>query len=479
MAAVALLGACGGGSSSPEAGGGGNAPLPPETGYPAQWVWASDKTIDPMPRAATDDDGFSPRIEQVRAGRVIAVYTRLGGTNRGSAEYDPNAIDTSAGAFSRMPYRRLDDGDLFLVYPAVYRGEDQQPWIGPLPSSAADFAAGRTSVPARITIRGVTVGGVRPVIRMDATSASNNTLGQAPIYVDQSLGVTIENIDVDGTGARSAGKAGVYVNGATDLTLRDMRIHGFRAVSANGVFGTGNNAGTLRLERLRLYDNGGDSGPEHNVYINASETDPGFTVAMSGSWSYDVYFGHLFKSRAQRNVLEANYFMGASAAAGGQAESYLVDIPDGGELTMTNNVLAKNRSGAGSNGNLLSYGVESFGARTHGLDIRHNSFVSFGCTYDGLHTIAPLYTGGFDPRRPPIGMSIAVEANLLAGFCDVGAISPLFGASNTTLPITAIAQDFSATGAPAWSASTIVGTDTYAHANRFVARTAKTVGAID
>lgn len=446
--------------------------------FPAPWHWHAASLGQAQPRPATEADGLRPLIEQVRAGKVVARYTSLGSSGRRSAEYVPDSVDASGGAFSRAPFMNYQDGDLFLVYPAVYSGPDQQPWIGPKAPDREGEQSGFRPVPSGITVRGVTLDGVRPVIRMAGQRAGENTLGQSAIYVAETQGVTIENIDVDGRGAIAVGKAGIYVNGAQDLTLRNMRITGFTGVNANGVFATPQTGGTLTLENLILSGNGGDHGPEHNVYVNESEADPGFTVRMSGSWSSDVYYGHLFKSRAQRNLLVGNFFMGGNQRPGGeQREAYLVDIPDGGILEMRNNILVKGRSGADSNGAFVTFGVESLGARPHALSFEHNTLVALSATFDGRHPLRPLFAPGLG--RPRI--AARVESNALVGACRQGARWPAaLSAGNESIGFDAIRTDYTLVGAGRRPDQGIVGTPAYRHpAAGTVPRNRSTVGALD
>lgn len=449
--------------------------------YPQAWAWHESAEVVRQPRAATEADKLAPRIEQVRGGKVVAVYTALGSTGLTSRDYDPKRIDASGGALSRRPHRVFEDGDEFLVYPAVYRGPEQQPWIGPNVASYEDYVAKRFVVPRNVKIRGVTVGGVRPVIRLDGQSASENTLGQAAIYVDRSEGIVIENIDVDGRGAKAVGKAGVYVSGARDLTLRNMRIHGFRAAKANGVFGTVENSGYLRLEGVELFDNGGDNGPEHNIYINASRRDPGFTVEMRGSWSHHAFYGHLYKSRAQRNVLEGNYFMGGSdRESGRQAEAYLVDLPEGGEAVVRNNILVKQHSGAGSNGRLLTFGVEGLERRKHSLVVEHNTFVALSRTYDGSHELAPYFLRGMDLISGNAPYRARFGANAYVGFCGGAPIAPTTEKGGSRLGFERLRTDFTLVDAPIGPAGDpIVGTPAYRHAAAIGIRKRATIGARD
>jgi hypothetical protein len=386
--------------------------------FPTQWVWgANGNAASGQPQAATSGE---PKIEQWRGGKVIATYAHFGTSGSYSAANTFPGADPTGGAFSRVPYRQFAEGDEYRVYPAVYEGVTQQPWIGPMPASYL----GVSEMPKNITIRGITVNGVRPLLRLPSEGASNNTLGQGMVYFDQSENIVFENFDIESTlSSGGAGKAAIYVNGAKNLTLRNLRLHGFKAQSANGIFGTENNSGTLRLENLELYDNGGGGGPEHNFYIGASKADPNFTVHMTGSYSHDVYYGHLFKSRAQKNILEGNYFMGTTAASGTQSENYLVDVPNGGALTMRNNVLVKNASGANSNGLMVTFKMEGAAdTRPDSITIEHNTFVAHTRYFDSQqHQVAP-YSFFYPSKNPsaadfPVA-NVSVRGNAYIGLCQ-------------------------------------------------------------
>ncbi len=460
----------------------------PVSGYPAQWEWLPGATDD-QPLPATDGQ---PLIKQIRNGQVIATYTRLGG---GDCTWVENTVDnpvTDCGAFSRYPYANKRPGDIFEVYPAVYEGADQQPYIGPNVDNYANFLAGIKNVPANITIRGVTVNGKRPVLRLGATGGSNNTLGQSMVYVDQSSNVLIENIDLDGSGGGSVGKSGIYVNGVNNITLRNMRIHGFRAGQTNGIFATSSNQGTLRIDRVHLFDNGGGNGPEHNIYINASAVDPNWTVHMTNSMSTSVYYGHLFKSRAQVNILEGNYLKGTVPFGGESiAETFLVDVPNGTRLTMRNNILVKNKSGDGSNGYLVNFAAEGLvDNRPLSVLIEHNTFVTFAADFDTQgHPIVPM--NFFYPSKIPgsSGFPIAdftVRNNVFVGFRADAVVAEYYpaalfrGAGAVAVGFDGLRQDFSLTNPVPSSGSSIIGTPAYSY--RTVGgrvRQRATVGAVD
>ena len=391
--------------------------------YPAQWTWDPSLTVN-APQPATSG---TPLIKQYRNGQLIATYSILGSGSGDCTTDDMYAHPvTSCGPFGRVhTWRNWAEGDLFEVYPAIYSGLENQPWIGPLPKSTAEYNANTTTIPKNITIRGITVDGVRPVIKVGA-GASYNTLDQSAVYLDQSEGITFENIDLDADGG-SVGKAGIYVSGGRNITLRDMRIHGFKVSRANGIIGSDNNSGTVTLERIELYDNGGDSGPEHNIYMDKSAVDSSFTVRMIQSWSHDAFYGHLFKSRAQNNILEGNYFQGGLPKDGAtQAENYLVDIPNGGILTMRNNILVKNASGPESNAMSVTFAMEGVpDSRALGITIEHNTFVALSKYYDSSHPLFPF--SFFYPQQIP-GASfpvsaISIKKNVFVGYCNTGDVA--------------------------------------------------------
>lgn len=440
--------------------------------YPGQWIWNPVETVDP-PAPATSG---TPKVEQYRKGILIATYNTLGsddpsGTCVSTQNASANPETTvGCGPFNRNePYRQWQDGDVFKVYPAVYSGVQNQPWIGP----------------GYDTIEGVTVGGVRPVIVVGSAGAGNNTLGQSAVYFAQSQNVTFENIDVDAAGAASGsvGKSGVYINGGDDLTLADMRVHGFETAGVNGLFGTPNNSGTLELDRLELYQNGGPNGPAHNAYINASTSDPNFTVHLVNSWSHDAYYGHLFKSRAQVNIIEGNYFQGGVPQSGyTQAENYDLDIPNGGRLTVKDNIFAKNASGPNSNGVYITFGVEGIpDSRPLSIDIENNTFVAFSKTYDGSHPLFPFFfEGGLTPGSPGfITPNVTVQKNVFVGFCPSGNAELAYrGDLALTEDFSELNQDFSMSDKYISADTSILGTPAYKHAAQGGSvRTVPTIGA--
>ncbi len=449
--------------------------------FPPQWNWTPAPYAD-QPRAATSG---TPLIKHYRNGQLIATYSSFGQTGNFGRENMQDNPDPAAGAFHRQGYQNWKDGDLFEVYPAVYEGENQQPWIGPGYINYADYLAGKFNPPKNITIRGITVNGVRPVIRLNGIGASYNTLNQSAVYFDKSENIVFENFDIDGRGTTGVGKAAIYLLGGKNIRLRNLRIYGFKNAQANGIFGAGQYSGYLLLENIELFDNGGANGPEHNIYLNRSSVDPNFTVYMLGSWSHDAYYGHLFKSRAQRNILEGNYFMGTRSTNGIQTENYLVDVPEGGTLVMRNNVLVKNFSGDSSNGISVTFaGENQNNAANNRILIENNTFVAFSKYYDTQnHPLFPYLfyyplkvpgTAGF-PSFP-----LTVRNNVYVGYCKTGnATLDYRGAGALELNHNQIDQSFRLRTPRSTGNFATLGTLGYEHYKRYILRGNLNTGARD
>ena len=401
---------------------------PSGTGYPPEAAHASIPAL--MPVSATSGH---PRIKQVRNGRVIATYgsfvNRPGCTLAGDGTDNQNpgpAAASGCGPFTReYTWRLWQPGDIFYVYPAIYSGQYNQPWFGPQYDTPADYNAGISHNPDHITVQGVVENGMRPVILLQG-NASNNTLGQAPVYFDASDGMVFDNINIAAGAPVAAGKAAVYEFAASNLTLSNMRISDFERAGVNGLFGAGGYSGTLTLDSVELDHNGGPNGPAHNAYIGASQVDPNFSVVMTHSWSHDAYYGHLFKSRAQNGTYVANLFQGGVPQPGRtQAETYLLDIPNGGQVSVRNNIFVKNASGPNSNGMSLTFLMEGASdSRPQSLDVENNTFVTFSKTYDGSHLNFPL-SFLYPNERPdsaswPADIPTRVIKNAFVGYCTPG-----------------------------------------------------------
>src|SRR5205807_3601931 len=135
-----------------------------------------------QPRAATAADNLTPKIEQVRNGAVIATWKYLGagkcgGNDFGTYAHPQISADKGCGPFGRSHFfQTWQNGDTFLAYPAVYNTDDDanQPFIAPNYETVQQYNNNLPNTPTNITIKGVTVNGVRPVFLVDSAGGASN-----------------------------------------------------------------------------------------------------------------------------------------------------------------------------------------------------------------------------------------------------------------------------------------------------------------
>jgi hypothetical protein len=465
-------------------------------------------------------DGLTPRIEQHRVingvDTVVAVYRSFSSSSScteiwlpatNTTGYTPAQLQTMAntgcGPFGNTPhidlFRLWKNGDTFRVYPAVYTGLNNNIVIQPQHDIYISGQTVPTYTPDHITIQGVEQNGIRPVLLRNDRGPGDFATNMGPIYLMNSTNLTISNLDV-ALGPNGVIYKGIfYINGAgyggTDAyghlitgttTLRNLRISGGRIIpgGVNGIFSTGTVAGTLALENVELFDNGGNNGPAHNAYIGASALDPNFTVKLTGSWTHDAVYGHTFKTRAQRNIITGNYFQGGVPQSGfTQAEAYLLDVPNGGVLVAKNNIFAKAASGGGSNGMSITYAVEGIvDSRPLSIDIENNTFVSFAATFDGLHPIFPMvFSGGVPGDSGFLVPNSVVSKNLFVGYCPVNnARMDYRGLLSLSSGFSEFKQDFTLLNRYSSSSTSILGTQAYRHVTQpGLLRKLPTIGAED
>ncbi|MEO0421584.1 MAG: hypothetical protein AAF184_04575 [Pseudomonadota bacterium] len=220
--------------------------------------------------------------------------------------------------------------------------------------------------------------------------------------------IVIENVEI--SGARSPS----YHNGASirhigkHLTLRHVFLHD----SENGLL-TGNRHPDSRIliEHSEFARNGYGDGLTHNVYVGKIAE-----LIMRYSYSHDSHVGHLVKSRAARTQIWYNRLTDEQGDS-----SYLIDTPNGGEVTVMGNVLEQNTKA--HNQFAISYAGEGLRGETHSLQLVNNSL--YNRTYNGvlahLHTRTRTWAVNNVAVGAPVGLVdteyvtyVAREANLLA-----------------------------------------------------------------
>jgi hypothetical protein len=354
--------------------------------------------INGQPLAATSG---TKKIELVRGGVVVGTYT------------EPDQLTPSL----------VQSGDTIKVYAAVYTKGFALglQTFGDTPSAAASHT--------NVTVTGVLAGGKRPVIKPGPLYYGAGAYSGI-ISAGRVSGLVFENIDVDLVNCSpGAMKAGVYIASTRgDNIFRNMRIVNGANARMNGVISTNwipsEGANALGWRGWQTFDSvifellGGDSGPEHGMYLGWSYDDiaspghqtSGFKVVRS--YFAKVFYGHFIKSRAQNLTAHGNYFRSTPdyeiglAAASGLAESTLIQVVGTKNLDAQNNIFVSTNSGAQSNpysidyareldtGNLNAGGGDPhpistpwFGGNAGGaatLRVKNNLFVSYASTVGSI-----------------------------------------------------------------------------------------------
>ena len=184
-----------------------------------------------------------------------------------------------------------------------------------------------------VTIEGV--GGVAKIV--DPTYYAG---GKAAI-VTGGQNILLRNLDISGITVPDGNGAGVRYDQGT-LTLDNVHLHG----NQNGILGAADANGTITITNSEIDHNGTSAGNTHNIYIGDIAQ---FT--LTNSYVHDANVGHEVKSRAENNTITGNRILDNSGTS-----SYSIDLPNGGNATITNNVIEQ---GANNQNHVVNaYGEE-------------------------------------------------------------------------------------------------------------------------
>jgi hypothetical protein len=208
--------------------------------------------------------------------------------------------------------------------------------------AAGDYPNDFLVITTNITIEGV--GGMVNIV------ASVPPPDAKAIVTTEDADVTLINIALSGAAvsdANGGNGAGIRYQGGGNLTLDHVYIHD----NQEGLLADASPTGTITITNSEFANNGSDSGAgfglTHNIYIGAIAT---FTI--TDSYIHNAVVGHEIKSRAANNIIENNRIVNGPTGTG----SYEIDLPNGGDATILNNVIEKGPDA--QNPYFISYGEE-------------------------------------------------------------------------------------------------------------------------
>lgn len=187
-------------------------------------------------------------------------------------------------------------------------------------------------------INNVTIEGVGGTVQIvDPTFYAG---GKAAI-VTGGQNILLKNLDISGITVPDGNGAGVRYDQGT-LTLDNVHLHN----NQNGILGAPDANGSITISDSEIDHNGTNAGNTHNIYIGDIAQ---FT--LTNSYIHDANVGHEVKSRAENNTIVGNRIFDNNATS-----SYSIDLPNGGNATITNNVIEQGANG--QNHIINDYGEE-------------------------------------------------------------------------------------------------------------------------
>lgn len=194
--------------------------------------------------------------------------------------------------------------------------------------------AGRYPQAGILRADGVTIRG-EPGAHLVDTAAE----GKAALVI-KGNDTTVETLECSGLRVRDGNGACIRQEGR-NLTLRRVHFHD----SQEGLL-TSRDVGRIVIEDSR-FERLGHGGRAHGVYIGAAEA----LEVRRSTFLASKGEGHEIKSRARRTLIEDSIV----ASLDGR-DSYLIDIPYGGSVTIRGNVLQEGPNSA--NWGILAFGLE-------------------------------------------------------------------------------------------------------------------------
>ena len=164
--------------------------------------------------------------------------------------------------------------------------------------------------------------GVGGMVNMVETKQVANDKGILVVNND----VTIDHFEFSGAKSSSFNGAGIRYQ-AGDLTITNSYFHD----NQDGILATPlvRGTGSVTITDSEFAHNGAGDGQSHNIYIG-----PIANFTMTDSYSHDAVVGHEVKSRAMNTTLTGNRI-----DDGNGNSSYSIDLPNGGNAVVENNII--------------------------------------------------------------------------------------------------------------------------------------------
>lgn len=234
-------------------------------------------------------------------------------------------------------------GDTVIIYPGTYSGAS---WVD------------SNLIIKRAT--GTTAGSV---------VVTGNTVGDKGLFLVRGSNITVDGLRFVGARSSSGNGAGIRQEGL-NLTVKNSSFYNNEMGILATPYPTKGGSLTIADSSFDYHKSYASGHIGHSVYGNSLDK-----LTVTGSKFTRNFVGHYVKSRAGTTVVTGNTIDDTNGAA-----SFLIDLPEGGGATVTNNILVK-----GANPSncciVIAYGFEmskggSYANAPGMVSIRDNQFTN-------------------------------------------------------------------------------------------------------
>lgn len=267
----------------------------------------------------------------------------------------------------------------------------------------------------------LTINGVGGMASFVAVASPSN--GKAIMTVGADL--SISNLEFSGAVVPDGNGAGIRFE-AGDLTINNSWFHN----NQDGILTAANATATLTISNSEFNNNGSGDGFTHNLYVGDIAS-----LTITGSYFHDANVGNQIKSRAETNIITNNIIADGQNGNG----SYTIDLPNGGNNTITGNTMQKGPNS--QNTHYVAIGEE-------------------GSVHPGTNSLISdnIFINNIGPGSAPFallnhtGTPTTLADNTFYGFPNTRVDGAATEQNNTLLPLPAPAYDTSHPFLPAATA---------------------------
>lgn len=231
-------------------------------------------------------------------------------------------------------------GTILTVGPGLEYATIEAAVAAAQPGDTIDVQGGTYTNDFVTITQNLTLQAIGSVVKMVETTSPPN--GKAMIDEGGSgVSVTINGFDISGVTVPDANGAAIRYEGGT-LTLNNDYFHN----NQEGLLAASDPSGSITINHSEFAFNGAGAGQTHNLYVNDIAN-----LTITDSYFHDANVGHEIKSRAENTTITGTRIYDNNSTA-----SYSIDLPNGGNATIENNVIEQGPNTG--NPIIISYGEE-------------------------------------------------------------------------------------------------------------------------